>query len=151
MALILNNFSENEVIKRILFDQNMLSTREMAKFRNELSWHYRKQKYWQEPLEIFENQYRLLVLQNNQIQQSFVYAPRQEELGQLRGVRWLVTFAWETRDAIAPRLQTIASAVGNALVYILTQIIGRGIGLIGRGIIQGIGNTLQDVRFGKNR
>ena len=151
MALILNNFSENEVIKRTLFDQNMLSTREMAKFRNELSWHYRKQKYWQEPLEIFENQYRLLILQKNQIQQTFVYAPRQGELGQLQGIRWIVTFAWETRDAIAPRLQTIASAVGNALVYVLTQIIGRGIGLIGRGIIQGIGNTLQDVRFGKNR
>ncbi|MEG4329441.1 DUF3685 domain-containing protein, partial [Microcoleus sp. herbarium5] len=36
------------------------------------------------------------------------------------------------------------------VVYVLTQVIGRGIGLIGRGIIQGIGNSLQDSKFGKN-
>lgn len=151
MALILNNFSESEEIKKLLYDRSLLSTREIARFRNELSWRYRREKYWEEPQDIFESKYRLLVFQNNSIQTLSIYAPRQQELEQLRGLRWLVTVAWETRDAITPRLQAIARAIGNAFVYLLTQIIGRGIGLIGRGIIQGIGNTIQDVRYDRNQ
>ena len=34
-------------------------------------------------------------------------------------------------------------------MYLLTQVIGRGIGLIGRGIIQGVGSSFQDSKFGK--
>jgi DNA-binding NarL/FixJ family response regulator len=151
IAFILNNFSESEDIKKLLYDCNLLSTREIARFRNELSWRYRREKYWEEPRDIFESKYRLLVFQDGNIKTLSIYAPRQQELEQLRGLRWLVTVAWETRDAIAPRLQAIARAIGNALVYLLTQIIGRGIGLIGRGIIQGIGNTFQDVRYNRNQ
>jgi hypothetical protein len=36
--------------------------------------------------------------------------------------------------------------LGTGLVYLLTEIIGRGIGLIGRGILKGIGNAFQDKR-----
>jgi hypothetical protein len=151
MAVILNNFSESEAIKKLLYDRNLLSTREIARFRNELSWRYRREKYWEEPKDIFESKYRLLVFQNGNIKTLSIYGPRQQELEQLRGLRWLVTVAWETRDAIAPRLQAIARAIGNTLVYLLTQIIGRGIGLIGRGIIQGIGSTFQDVRYNRSQ
>jgi hypothetical protein len=61
-----------------------------------------------------------------------------------------VSLALETRDAIAPRLRAIVSSLGSSVIYVLTQVIGRGIGLIGRGIIQGIGSSLQETRFGKN-
>ncbi|MCY7381758.1 MAG: DUF3685 domain-containing protein, partial [Microcoleus sp. CAN_BIN18] len=49
-----------------------------------------------------------------------------------------------------PRVRAVISLLGAAVVYVLTQVIGRGIGLVGRGIIQGIGNSLQDGKFGKN-
>jgi hypothetical protein len=57
----------------------------------------------------------------------------------------------EIRDAIAPRLRATVSFVGSGLVYILTQVIGRGIGLIARGIIQGIGSSWQDLRTDKKK
>ena len=149
LTVILNNFSGIEAIKNLLYDRRLLSHREIARFRNELSWRYRREKYWEEPQDIFESKYRLLIFQDSSIKIILIYAPRQQELEQLQGVRWLVTVFWEFRDAITPRLQAIAHAIGNVLVYLLTQIIGRGIGLIGRGIIQGLGSTFQDIRYNR--
>jgi DNA-binding NarL/FixJ family response regulator len=150
IAFTLNNFSDLEDLKKVLYDKSMLSSREMARFRNDLSWRYRQEKYWGEPKNIFESKYRLFFLNGKSVRTLFIYAPRQEELQRLRGIPWLVTIALETRDAIAPRLRTVFSWLGKGLVYLLTQVIGRGLGLIGRGILQGIGNTFQEARYGKN-
>ncbi|PJF23626.1 MAG: DUF3685 domain-containing protein, partial [Phototrophicales bacterium] len=58
-----------------------------------------------------------------------------------------VTLALETRDAIAPRLRSVISVIGSGVIYVLTEVIGRGIGLIGRGIIKGVNNVVQDGRY----
>ncbi|MGK7878180.1 MAG: DUF3685 domain-containing protein [Xenococcaceae cyanobacterium] len=150
MQIILNNFSEVETIKQNLYDNRFISSREIARFRNNLSWRYRQEKYFEEPKTIFESQYRLFWFNDNSIKKLFIYAPRQQELNQLRGIPWAMSIALETRDAIAPRLRAVVAFLGSGLVYVLTKVIGRGLGLIGRGIIQGVGNTLQDSRYGKN-
>jgi len=64
----------------------------------------------------------------------------------LQGIRLGVTIALEFRDAIAPRFRAVFGVVGQAVVYVLTQVIGRGIGLIGRGILQGIGKSVESKR-----
>lgn len=56
----------------------------------------------------------------------------------------MVTLALETRDAIAPRLRTAFSFVGSSVVYVLTEVLGRGIGLVGRGVLKGVGNIRQE-------
>ena len=73
-----------------------------------------------------------------------IYAPRRQELARLSGIPLSVTLALEFRDAIAPRLRAVVEFFGNGFVYILTQVVGRAIGLIGRGILQGLGGSLQD-------
>ncbi|AFZ34051.1 response regulator receiver protein [Stanieria cyanosphaera PCC 7437] len=143
MQFILNNFYDLEILKYNLYHRNYRSSRAIARFRNELSWRYRLEKYWNNPQNIFESRYRLLTLQQHTIQTRFIYAPRIAELERLEGLPWLTTIILETRDAIAPRLRSIIAAVGSGLVYVLTQVIGRGIGLIGKGILQGIGSTVQ--------
>ena len=55
-----------------------------------------------------------------------------------------MTLALETRDAISPRLRSVTIFIGSGIVYLLTEIIGRGIGLIGRGVIKGVGNIWQE-------
>lgn len=150
VSTILNNFSEIQEIKNILYSKNFISLRETARLRNDLSWRYRQEKYFEEPKNIFESKYRLFLFNDKSLKKTFIYTSRQEELNQLRGIPWLVTIVLETRDAIAPRSRTVVAFLGNALVYLLTKIVGRGIGLIGRGIIQGIGSTLQETRYGKN-
>jgi hypothetical protein len=48
---------------------------------------------------------------------------------------------------VAPRVRSAISFMGNGVIYVLTEVIGRGIGLVGRGVIKGIGNVWQDGRF----
>ena len=151
VAMVLNNYSDTEAIKALLYDKTFISSREIAKFRNDLSWKYRSEKYWEEPQLIFESRHRLFAINNSKVELAFVYAPRQNELQRLGGWRWFVTIALETRDAISPQLQAVFGWLGAGVVYVLTQVIGRGIGVIGRGIIQGVGSTWQDVRYGKKK
>ena len=149
MQVILNNFADLEIFKYHLYDSSYRSSREIARFRNEISWRYRQDKYWEHPKNIFESHYRFFILRNGKIETLYIYAPRTEELYKLQGLPWLTTIILETRDAIAPRVKSAFSLVGSGFVFVLTQVIGKGIGLIAKGILQGIGSTLQDVRNSK--
>lgn len=138
---LLNYLADVEEIKQHYYDKHLISTREIERFRNELSWKYRLNKYINEPKAIFESTYELFVLAPRGIAKTAIYAPRGQELGQLSGIPLLVTLALEFRDAIAPRLKSLLSIVGSGIVFLLTKIVGRGLGLIGRGVLQGIGSV----------
>jgi hypothetical protein len=148
MQLVLNQYADVEAVKYQLYDRRYFSTRALTRFRNELSWRFRLDAYWHEPRAIFESRYRLLYLDGNTIRYQSIYGARQEELQQLQGLRWWVTIALETRDAIAPRVRSLIAWLGQGVVYLLTQVLGRGLGLVGRGIIQGLGNSLDQRRDG---
>ncbi|NEQ34833.1 MAG: DUF3685 domain-containing protein [Okeania sp. SIO3I5] len=150
MQPLLNNFAHVEEIKEHFYDRQLLSTRDIEKFRNQLSWKYRIEEYIGEPKAIFESNFFLFVLNERGIKKISIYSPRRHELGQLSGIPLTVTLLLETRDAIAPGIKATVSFIGSGVVYLLTQVIGRGIGLIGRGIIQGVGSSFQDVKFGRN-
>jgi len=146
---LLNNFADVEVIKQSFYDRRMITTRQIERFRNDLSWKYRLAKYVNEPTAIFESRYNLLAFDGYGIIKVSIYAPRGEELQELSGVQFALTLALETRDAIAPRLRSVVSLVGRSVVYVLTQVVGRAIGLIARGIIQGIGNSFDESKLGR--
>jgi DNA-binding NarL/FixJ family response regulator len=147
---LLNRFANVETIKQNFYEYRLLSVREVERFRNNLSWKYRLEKYIGEPRAIFESQYSLFILYGRGIQKIAVYAPRTQELEQLSGLPFTITLALETRDAIAPRFRSAISFVGSGLIYVLTEVIGRGIGLIGRGILKGVGNAWQDGKHNRN-
>lgn len=141
MQPLLNSLADLEEIKQFFYDRQLISTREIERFRNNLSWKYRLRNYVNEPKEIFESRYELFVFAPRGIATTSIYAPRGQELMRLSGIPLAVTLAIEFRDAIAPRVQSLFSLFGNGVVFVLTQVIGRGIGLIGRGILQGIGSV----------
>ncbi len=147
---LLNNFADVEEIKEDFYSRQLLSTRDIEKFRNRLSWRYRIEQYIGEPKEIFESNFSLFVLNESGIKKISIYSTRRHELAELSGIPLTVTLLLETRDAIAPGIRATISFIGSGVVYLLTQVIGRGIGLIGRGIIQGVGNSFQDAKFGRN-
>jgi DNA-binding NarL/FixJ family response regulator len=146
---LLNYFSDYEEIKLKFYDRRLLSTREIEKFRNNLSWRYRLSEYVAEPKAIFESSYLLFILGERGIQKQVIYSPRRAELEQLTGIPLAVTLILETRDAVAPRLRSAVAFLGSGIIYLLTNVVGRGLGLIGKGILQGIGTSFQDNRIGK--
>lgn len=143
---LLNHFADVEVIKQTFYDRRLISTRELERFRNALSWNYRLRRYLEEPTHIFESQFRLVVFSDRGLEPKTLYAPRDRELRDLSGLRLAVTLALEVRDTVAPPLRSTVAFFGKGAVYLLTQVVGRGIGLIGRGILQGIGSSWQDLR-----
>jgi hypothetical protein len=151
MVFILNYFADHESIKIALYEQSMLSSRQIARFRNDLAWYYQFSRYWLNPKQIFESQYTLFYLTSQGIVTSQIYAPRQRELQNLRAIPWLVTIVLEFRDALSPRLKSVIEFVGNGVVFLLTQVVGRAIGLIGKGILEGVGNTWQESRSQRKR
>ncbi|MCW6037966.1 DUF3685 domain-containing protein [Spirulina subsalsa FACHB-351] len=151
IQFVLNQFAELENLKYTLYERQFLSSREIARFRNNLSWRYRQDRYLENPKAIFESQYRLYTLDRGQLRITPIYAPRLQELEQLEGIPWLVTIVLEGRDALAPRVRAVVSFLGSGVVYVLTQVIGKGIGLIGRGMIQGLGNVVQETRYRRER
>jgi DNA-binding NarL/FixJ family response regulator len=144
---LLNHFADVEVVKQRFYTHSLLASRDIERFRNDLSWKYRLEQYVAEPQAIFESRYILWGLAGSGITKIPIYAPRTQELKQLQGIRLAVTLALELQDAIAPRLRTAVSFLGTGVVYVLTNVIGRGIGLIGRGVLQGIGSAWDENRF----
>ncbi|MFM7407979.1 MAG: DUF3685 domain-containing protein [Cuspidothrix sp.] len=152
MQPLLNYSADAEIIKQNFYDRHIISTREIEKFRNNLSWKYQLSQYITDAQTIFESRYELFVFSPRGIAKISVYAPRNQELAELAGIPLVVTLLLEFRDAIAPRIQSLAGFLGTGIVFVLTQIIGRGLGLIGRGILQGIGSvTFTDKGEGKNK
>jgi DNA-binding NarL/FixJ family response regulator len=141
---LLDRFGNVEAVKAGFYNRRLLSSREIERFRNDLSWRYRLDRNIAEPQAIFESQYRLFVFTNYGIDRISIYAPRPQDLARLNGIPLAVTLTLEFRDALSPRLKSATTFIGNSIVYILTEIIGRGIGLIGRGIIKGVGNIWQE-------
>lgn len=147
---LLNKFADVESIKQNFYDRRLISTREIEQFRNNLSWKYRLNNYINEPKAIFESRYNLFVLASRGIAKISIYASRNQELVELSGIQLVVTLGLETRDAIAPRLRAVVGFLGNGIVYILTQVVGRAIGLIGRGILQGLSSSFPENKYGRN-
>ncbi len=149
MLTILNNFLDEEIIQPDIYQDGIISSRDIAKFRNRLSWKYRREKYLEEPQNIFEDRYKVYYFAQGGILKTFIKACRKKELKQLKGFRWWVTIIIEARDAIAPGIAALIDWLGKLVVYLLTEVIGKAIGLIGRGFVQGIGNAVQETRYRK--
>lgn len=144
---LLNNFADVEMLKKNLYQRRMITSRDIERFRNDLSWRYRWDGLVNDPKAIFESQHRLFGFTERGIQSQLIYSPRRDELDQLSGLQRAVTLAVEARDAVSPRFRSAVAFVGSGIVYVLTDVIGRGIGLIGRGILRGVGGGWRDPRY----
>ena len=66
---------------------------------------------------------------------------REKELENLEWFQKQVTLLVEIRDAIAPQLEIAVKYIGNLFVNFLTKVVGKAIGLVGKGILQGLGRS----------
>ncbi|MGB1416791.1 MAG: DUF3685 domain-containing protein [Synechococcus sp.] len=129
-------------LRRYLLREELVSTRELERLRNQLNAQLRWEDWIQHPIDLYESKRTLFQLQSGRIVPIQRLEPRDEELSKLGWWQRQVALLLETRDALAPQLHALIQRLGDLLVVILTQVIGRGIGLIGRGIAQGMGRHL---------
>jgi hypothetical protein len=142
-ADVLSSCSGWPELRRYLLQADLLSTRNLERLRNQLNAQLRWQSWWQRPVALYESRRQLFALQAQGITIVQLTEPRDAELRQLGWPQQLVTLALESRDALAPQAQALARGLGDLLVVLLTQVLGRAIGLVGRGIVQGMGRGLR--------
>lgn len=129
-------------LRRYLLTGDLLATRSLERLRNQLNAQQRWSLWFQRPVQLYESQRLLYRLDQGAIAPLLLTEPRDQELRQLGWLQQLVTLALETRDAVAPQLRDLLRRLGDLLVVVLTQVIGRAIGLVGRGILQGMGRSV---------
>lgn len=144
IEFVLNQFADDPILKKKLFKPELKSSRKVAMFRNNLVWQYRLEKYWQNPKNIFEDQYEMLKLNHEGIISCQITHPRYQELNTIQGIPWGVTILIELRDSLSKGVKSLGDSLGKLLVYLLTEVIGKAIGLIGKGILQGIGSRMKN-------
>ncbi len=129
-------------LRRYLLISDLISTRELERLRNQLNSQNRWKYLIQRPIQLYESKRLFYQLRNGNIEPLLITEPRDEELSKLGWWQQQVALLVEIRDAMAPQLQSLIRKLGDLMVILLTQVIGRAIGLIGRGIAQGMGRTL---------
>jgi len=137
-------------LRRYLLDQRLVSTRELERLRNQLNNQSRWQLWVQRPIRLYESQRLLYQLNAGSIEPLTVIEPRDQELRSLGWWQQQVALLLEARDAIAPQVQTLVQRIGDLMVVVLTQVIGRAIGLVGRGVAQGMGRSVSRRPIGRS-
>jgi hypothetical protein len=141
-AEVLAACAEWPELRRYLLRPELLSTRNLERLRNQLNAQQRWNSWVERPVQLYESRRQLFRLEAGAIRRADLTEPRDRELRQLGWPQQLVTLSLEARDALAPQLQSLVKAFGDLVVVVLTRVIGRAIGLVGRGIAQGMGRSL---------
>jgi hypothetical protein len=141
-AEVLAACAEWPELRRYLLRPDLLATRNLERLRNQLNSQQRWSSWITRPVQLYESQRPLFRLEAGAIDTITLTEPRDRELRQLPWLQQLVTLALEARDALAPQVQSLIRASGDLVVVVLTQVVGRAIGLVGRGIAQGMGRSL---------
>ena len=129
-------------LRRYLLQPDLLATRNLERLRNQLNAQQRWSSWVLRPINLYESRRQLFCLRDGAIRCQELTEPRDGELRQLGGLQQLVTLSLETRDALAPQVQGLLKGLGDLVVLLLTRVLGRAIGLVGRGIAQGMGRSL---------
>ncbi len=141
-AEVLAACAEWPELRRYLLRPELLATRNLERLRNQLNAQQRWTSWFDRPIHLYESRRPLFRLGAGAIDCVDLTEPRDAELRQLGWVQQAVTLALEARDALAPQLQSLLKRLGDLLVVLLTQVLGKAIGLVGRGIVQGMGRGL---------
>ncbi len=139
---IISSCSEWPELRKYFLNKELLSTRELERKRNQINTKHQLQNLFRKPVRLYESKRLYYSVNNNKIEKIILLEPRDDELMKLAWAQRQVAFIIELRDALAPQVQSIIQYLGDLIVLILTKVVGRSIGLIGRGIAQGMGRKL---------
>ena len=139
---IISACSEWPELREYFLKSDFISTRDLERLRNQLNSQRRWQYLIERPIQLYESKRQFLRFSNGSIEEILFNEARDYELHNLGWWQKQVALTVEARDAISPQLQYMVKYVGNLMVIILTNVLGRAIGLVGRGIAQGMGRTI---------
>ena len=128
-------------LRTILINPEFQSTRNFERFRNNINNYNRWHEYIYMPIYLYESKREYIDIIDNKFIRYFKNENREKELDNLEWIQKQVTLLVEIKDAVAPQLEIAVKYIGNLFVTFLTKVIGKAIGLVGKGILQGLGRS----------
>ena len=138
---IFNYCSDWPELRTFIINPELQSTRGFERFRNNINNYNRWHNNIDMPIYLYESKREYIDVIDNIFVRYFKNENREKDLKNLEWFQKQVTLLVEIRDALAPQLEIALKYIGNIFVTILTKIVGKSIGLIGKGILQGLGRT----------
>jgi len=138
---IFNLCSDFPELRVNLINNNLLSTRNFERFRNNINNYNRWHNNIEMPINFYESKREYIDIIDNKFIRNYKNENRENDLRHLDWFQRQVTFIIEIRDALTPQFEIMIRYIGDFVVTILTKIVGKSIGLIGKGILQGLGRT----------
>jgi hypothetical protein len=138
MFIVINEFSFIYEVRKTFYRSNFLSLRNVERFRNNLSWQSRIKSLVKRPSDIYNSQQGIWIIRTTGIYYRIIYANRSLELVKLRHVSLVTLLGIEVKDFLISRADEIVYFFGSSVRYTLTSILGQVIGLVWRGIIEGL-------------
>jgi len=138
MFIIITEFSSIYEVRKNFYRSNFLSLRNVERFRNNLSWQNRVKGYVKRPADIYNSQQGIWIIRTTGIYYRVIYANRATDLLKLRRFSLGTLIVIETKDFLLSRIDEVVYFFGNTIRYTLTSVIGQVIGLVWRGIIEGL-------------
>lgn len=135
---IIINFSFLYSFRQLLYRSQFLALRNFERFKNNLIWRLRLQVYIQRPTAFYSSYYKLFILRTNGICSRIVYANRPQYFGSLTNFPLFIVSLIELKDFILSRFDELLYFLSKGLRFTLTSVIGQFVGLVWRGIIEGL-------------
>ena len=129
-------------LRTVLINPELQSTRNFERFRNNINNYNRWHEYIYMPIYLYESKREYIDIIDNKFTRYFKNENREKELENLEWLQKQVTLLVEIRDAIAPQLEIAVKYIGDLFVTFLTKVVGKALGLIGKGILQGLGRSI---------
>lgn len=132
------NFSSNNVLRQILYRSKFLSLRNLERFKNNLNWQLYIKGNIERPINLYNNRYEIYVLKNTGIVCRVIYANRSKEIETLKNIPLLTIVVVEIGDFVISRFDETVYFFSKTVRFALTSVLGQAIGLVWRGIIEGL-------------
>tara|TARA_Y100000589_G_C27198159_1_gene648019 strand:+ start:6582 stop:8204 length:1623 start_codon:yes stop_codon:yes gene_type:complete len=128
-------------LRTTLINSQLQSTRHFERFRNSINNFNRWHNNFYMPIYLYESKREYIDITNKKFIRYYKNENRELDLKKLEWIQRQVTLLIEIKDAIAPQLDVALKYLGNIFVTLLTKVLGKAIGLIGKGILQGLGRS----------
>lgn len=138
LFILVTDFSDIYEVRQNLYKSKFLSIRNLERFKNNFIWQITLKATIQRPKNIYSSQYGLWVIRTTGVYYRVVYANRSKELLNLRKLPLATVTLIEVLDFTSSRFDEFFYVLGNSLRFTLTSVIGQIIGLIWKGIIEGL-------------
>ncbi len=140
-ADIFNYCSGWPELRNLFINPKLQSTRNFERFRNNINNFDRWHNNFYMPVYLYESKREYIDIVDNNFIRYFKNENREKDIDKLTWLQKQITLLVEIRDAIAPQLEIATKYIGNIFVTILTKVVGKAIGLVGKGILQGLGRS----------